>query len=201
MKTDGTQQKRLTPIEKSDSFPTWSPDGKQIAFGSNRDGNMNIFVMKADGSGTRRLTSDAADDTNPIWSPDGKEIAFTSYRKQRGGSVYSVGADGVVERSLANSGGPVAWSHNGNRILVATDGQIAVIGADGKNNRRLTKPGGRAVEGVFSPDGKSVFYSWKEKGDWKIVIVGVDGQGWKQVTDLNSGPGFSLSPIKTQRKR
>ena len=201
MKVDGMKQKRLTPIEGIDSFPAWSPDGKQIALCSNRDGNMDIFVMNADGSGTSQLTTDAAQDTNPIWSPDGKKIAFTSYRRQRGGSVYSVGADGVGERLLANSGGPVAWSSDGNKLLVATDGQIAVIDADGRNHNRLTRPSGRASDGVFSPDGKTVFFRWKEKEDWRIVSVGLDGQKWRQVTDLSSALGFSLSPIKTQRKR
>jgi len=95
----------------------------------------------------------------------------------------------------------VACSPDGNRILVAADSQVAVIGADGQNYKRLTKPGGRALDGVFSPDGKTVFFRWKEKGYWKIVTVGLDGHGWKQVTDLSSALGFSLSPIKTQRKR
>jgi Tol biopolymer transport system component len=201
MNADGTQQKRLTPIEKIDNFPAWSPDGKQIAFTSNRDGNMDIYVMNADGSSMKQLTNDAANDMNPIWSSDGKKIAFTSYRRQRGDSVYSVGANGVGERSLANSGRPVVWSPDGSMILVATDGQIAVIGADGQNHKRLTRPGGRALDGVFSPDGKGVFFRWKGKGDWKIVTVGLDGQQWKQVTDLSSALGFSLSPIKTPRKR
>ncbi len=200
MNVDGTKQKRLTPIEGIDSFPAWSLDGEQIAFTSNRDGNMDIYVMKADGSDIRRLTNDKADDMNSIWSPNGEKIAFTSYRREGGGSVYLVGVDGVGERSLANSGRPVAWSPDGNRILVAADSQIAIINADGRNYRRLAKPGGRAFDGVFSPDGKAVFFRWKVKGDWKIVTVGLDGQKWKQVTDLSSALGFSLSPIKTPRK-
>ena len=48
---------------------SWSPDGKQIAFTSDRDGNGEIYVMNADGSNQTRLTSDPADDYYPSWSP------------------------------------------------------------------------------------------------------------------------------------
>ena len=194
---NGSRQTRLTPIQGIDSFPAWSPDGKRIAFCSNRAGAMDIFVMNADGSGTSRVTADAAADTNPIWSPDGNRIAFTSYRRQGDGSVYVVGADGRGERWICDAGSPAAWSPDGNRILVASDGQITVIGTDGQHQRRLTRPNGRALDGVFSPDGKKVYFRWNEQRDWKIVAVGVEGQGWQHVTDLSSGLGFSLSPINS----
>jgi len=201
MNADGTLQKRLTSIEGLDCFPAWSPDGKQIAFCSNRGGNMDIFVMNADGSGRRRLTSNDSGDMNPIWSPDGKKIAFTSYRRQHGGDVYSVEADGADERSLANNGRPMAWSPDGNSILVEAESQIVVINTDGKHRKQLTKSSGRALDGRFSPDGKTVFFRWKENREWKIVTVGIDGQDWKQATDLSSGLGFSLFQIEAQTER
>ena len=52
-----------------DGDPTWSPDGTQIAFVSDRDGNLEIYVMNADGSNIRRITNDPADDIQPDWQP------------------------------------------------------------------------------------------------------------------------------------
>ena len=60
--------------------PRWSPDGKRIAFTSNRDGNYEIYVMNADGSGQRNLTQHRAQDNYAAWSPDSKRIAFISNR-------------------------------------------------------------------------------------------------------------------------
>ena len=61
-----------------DSFPSWSPDGRHVAFESNRDGGYQIYVMNADGSHPTQLTTDAtAEDGDPSWSPDGRKILFT----------------------------------------------------------------------------------------------------------------------------
>ncbi len=65
MKADGTQQKRLTPVENNDGVPSWSPDSKQIASCLNRYDNMDIFVMNADGSDVPRTTSNGANDIGP----------------------------------------------------------------------------------------------------------------------------------------
>jgi Tol biopolymer transport system component len=61
-------------------WPVWSPDGKKIAFTSNRDGNYEIYVMNADGSEPQNLTNNPAQDNYATWSPDGKKIAFVSNR-------------------------------------------------------------------------------------------------------------------------
>ena len=61
-------------------FPSLSPDGHKIAFTSDRDGNIEIYVMNADGGGLRRLTDNPGTDEYPTWSPDGQWIAFHSDR-------------------------------------------------------------------------------------------------------------------------
>ncbi len=87
MNADGSNVQRITDGDGIDSWPVWSPDGKRIAFVSNRTGNYEIYLMNADGSTIKNLTNNAAQDTSPTWSPDGKKIAFVSTR-DGGSDIY-----------------------------------------------------------------------------------------------------------------
>jgi TolB protein len=80
MNADGSGVTRLTDGDGIDSWPTWSPDSKRIAYVSHRDANYEIYVMNADGRGPVNVTKHTAQDTSPSWSPDGKRIAFVSNR-------------------------------------------------------------------------------------------------------------------------
>jgi hypothetical protein len=77
-----------------DSAPAWSPDGRQIAFESNQDGDMEVYVMNADGTNGRQLTDNTIHDEGPAWSPDGKRMAFTSGPDDLNGDIWVMNADG-----------------------------------------------------------------------------------------------------------
>jgi len=67
MNADGNNQVRLTNNAADDYSPVWSPDSGKIAFASNRDGNVEIYVMNADGNSQVRLTNNTVIDFSPAW--------------------------------------------------------------------------------------------------------------------------------------
>jgi TolB protein len=76
---DGTDARNLTNNPAFDGWPAWSPDGKLIAFASNRSGaGFQVFVMKPDGSDVRLVANTVGRATAPRWSPSGKLIYFTN---------------------------------------------------------------------------------------------------------------------------
>jgi len=133
----------ITVSSANDSSPTWSPDGSQIAFVSDRDNsstsyvfedspfaNNDVFVMNADGSDVHNLTDGIGNNSFPAWSPDGSQLAFISDRDRQvtgepfsGSSVFVMNADGSDVRSLTDSDGVdwlPTWSPDGNRIAYYT---------------------------------------------------------------------------------
>jgi TolB protein len=93
---------RLTGGAVHDAQPAWSPDGKRIAFSSNRaNGNIDVWVMDADGGHPHRLTHADGIDLGPAWSPDGDRIAFTT---DRDGDleVYTMTAEGRDQTDISN---------------------------------------------------------------------------------------------------
>ena len=96
----------------TDGFPSWSPDGNNIVFDSNRDGDLELYVISAGGGQATQLTSNETMDAFPSWSPDGNNIVFQS---DRFGSpqLFVVSEDGSIERSLipeGQAGTTASWS-------------------------------------------------------------------------------------------
>ena len=99
-----------------DTAPALSPDGRQIVFMSQRDGNWEIYRINVDGSNLQRLTNDPANDGLPTWSPDGRAIAFVSNRNG-GWAILVMNANGAnLKKLFTMSGSPdgVVYSDQAN---------------------------------------------------------------------------------------
>lgn len=178
--------------------PAWSPDGKQIAFVSNRDGFDEIYVMGAGGESVRRLTFDRARNLLPAWSPGGTRIAFLS---ERGNSrrIFASPVSGGEQTALSPwpwAGDP-AWSPGGERIACVAkaegdDFQIWVGGADGQGWRRLTSTGYNSAP-AWSPDGAKIAFLSQRDGNNEIYVMNADGTGQTNLTrhaDMDTLPSW-----------
>jgi TolB protein len=118
----GDEVARLTATSRIDTSPAWSPDGRRIAFVSDRHGGPQIFIMSADGSDPYPLPLPGSYNTSPDWSPDGREIVYQSRGERARFSIWTYNlATGVLQRL---TGGPwndeePSWSPDG-RLIVFT---------------------------------------------------------------------------------
>ena len=117
----------------------------QIAFVSDRTGNLEIYVMDTDGGKQRRVTNNRYDDHSPSWSPDGKRIVFESERNGKG-EIYVISANRGKPKNLTNNrhdDHSPSWSPDGKHIAFSSkrdgNGEIYVMDADGGNQRNLTR--------------------------------------------------------------
>ncbi len=107
-KDDGSAVERITTHRARDVYPRFSPDGSQIAFSSNREGNYDVYVVSAKGGKPRQLTFHSADDFVTGWTPDGKRILFSSTRGNGAfpsvATLFTISVDGGMEQPV-----PTDW--------------------------------------------------------------------------------------------
>jgi len=157
------------------------PPGR-IAFGSDRDGNPEIYVVDAAGGDVIRLTDSPEEDDDPSWSPDGEKIGFYSYRDGNG-ELYAVNADGSGLERLTNADSdewcPV-WSPDGVWIAFSSDRdgerQLFVMPADSRESDgsdwvRVTAPPGAAWKFDWSPDGETIVFDSDRDGARQLYTL------------------------------
>ncbi len=185
--TIGGTARAITSHPAHDISPVFSPDGRQIAFSSNRHGSYDIFVVGARGGKPRRLTFDAASDMACGWSPDGKNVLFASTRSMafppsyelftvpaEGGRVRRItpaeGKEGTFSPKgdqLAYVRGPGSWYRKGYRG--SSNDDIWVSNADGSNSKRLTTFDGQDHSPMWSADGTTIYYVSEHHGTANVV--------------------------------
>ena len=207
MNSDGANPKRITHDPTSALSPTWSPNGRQIAFHSTRGSQVmresNIWVIEADGTDIRQLTHHPEDDNYPDWSPDSLQIAFDSDRLSKEGEwptteIYVIDADGGNIKQVTDLGfaSRPRWSPDGEWILfegiIDQGRQIYAIRPNGTGLWQVSAP--RPETGMYlggwSPDGRRVVYAASvraQAAQTTIIIATLDKIGklkakrWEEV--------------------
>ena len=170
---------RLTFDEGLQTDPAFSPDGRSIAYASDRAGNFDIWVQALDGSQPLQLTHSPSSDTQPAWSPDGTRIVFRSEREQ--GGLFRVSAGGGPETQLTTFGVHPMWSANGTEVLFRTNSLSGIQSA----LHAVSPDGGEQPREVAQPFSRSGNWTWlAPHPDGRVSAIGVH---------LKSGPGFYTS--------
>jgi TolB protein len=199
-------------------WPRWSPDGQQLAFGSTRAGNSDIYVIDVDGGHMTQLTRDpvaalyfihSPEDVQPVWSPDGRRLAFSSGRDNAlmtrvTYSIYVMDTDGSHVERLSQcciTSEVRDWSPDTQQILFTAQlgdssleawwWDVFVMNANGTNLSRLTHTEAMELYAVWSPDGRRIAFDVLEDGNADLFVMNADGSG---VTRLTSTPTNETQP-------
>jgi Tol biopolymer transport system component/DNA-binding winged helix-turn-helix (wHTH) protein len=170
---------KLIDSTRNDRDPQYSPDGKRVAFISQRTGGDEVWVCNKDGSGPVQLTSLRAAITGcPRWSPDGTRIVFDSNVAGRF-DVYVVDASGGRPKRLSNDPADEAvasWSRDGRSIYFVSNRtknwEVWKMSADGGEGKQVTRNGGYVA--FESADGAFLYYTkYLEAGKlWRMAVTG-----------------------------
>jgi dipeptidyl aminopeptidase/acylaminoacyl peptidase len=179
------QRTQLTDGRAIDRDAAWHPDGQQIAFTSDRDGNDEIYLKGAEPSARpTRLTTDPAADTDPTFSPDGTQLAFTSTRDGNP-EIYVMEIDGSAQRRLTvdpATDQQADWSPDGTRIAFESnrdgDMELYTMSPDGSGVTQLTFSPDFDADASWHPDGTRIAFVSGAGGVFDIFTLrpGTDGR-------------------------
>ena len=213
---------QLTTQASYEANPVWSPDGKQIAFASDRNGNFDLFIMSADGGAARRLTYHSASEIPSTFTPDGKYVLFSASIQDPATSalfptsamteLYRVPAEGGnTEQVLGTPAEWVCFDKAGRNFLYqdrkgfedewrkhhtsSITRDIWLYDTQTGEHTNLTNRDGEDRNPVYAPDGKSVYFlSERNGGSFNVYSFPLNApQQVKPVTTFRTHPVRFLS--------
>ena len=223
----GGEARQLTTTSSYESTPIWSPDGKMIAFASDRNGNLDLYVMPADGGTAKRLTYNSASEIPSAFTPDGKEVLFSASLQDPASSalfpsgamteLYAVPvAGGRVRQVLGTPAEMVNFDKSGKRFLYqdrkgvedewrkhhtsSVTRDIWMYDATTGKHTNLTDRPGEDRNAVFAPDGQTVYFlSERDTKSINVYSFPVNTpQSVKAVTSFKTHPVRFLSQANNQ---
>jgi tricorn protease len=201
---NGQNIQRLTVNKARDAYPRFSPDGKWIAFSSDRNGNLDVFIIPSEGGTAKQLTFHSADDTVLGWTPDSRSVLFSSNRGEDFmAQLYVVSIEGgMQQRAGTDMGSQASYSPDGKRIAYNPKGQVYwrkyyrgayqtdvwVMDVAAKRFTQVTDFDGLDSWPMWSTDGNIYFVSDRDgNGLTNIWRVRDDGGPASRVTSFKSG--------------
>jgi len=151
-----TQVIQFTALPGLEDNPTWSPDGRALAYAADTAGNLDLYIQQIGAGSPLRVTDSDADDAQPAWSPDGAYLAFVSaraYPEKRLSTMLGMGTFGPY--------------------FAGRNGDVWVMPALGGPARRIAED---AYYPAWAPDGKQLVYQALRDGQWGLWVQEVDTQ-------------------------
>lgn len=210
---------QLTSRESYECEPVWSPDGKKIAFASDRYGNFDLFVMPSSGGTAKRITFDSASELPSTFSPDGKYVYFSatiqdpvasmSFPTTRQPELYKVPVDGGRSvQVLATPAEKVAFDKTGDTFLYqdqkgfenewrkhhtsSITRDVWMYDTKTGKHTNLTSHAGEDRNPVYSPDGKEVYFlSERNGGSFNVYRMAVS-----QSAEVKAVTKFKTHPVR-----
>jgi TolB protein len=197
-----TAQQAAAPFNNGGN-PAVSPDGRMIAFTSERGGKPGIYVINQDGTGLRLV---AEGQGRPFWSSDGRQLLFTA-RQGDTATVFSVAIGGgspkVLGRILARGG--LAPFPEGDRFVYGVGPwgtmQLVASGFDGQDRIELTSDQGAYWCHAISPSGRQIAVNRRDSVEMQIWIMNRDGTRSRAVTHLDQAKGSPQCPSWSRDER
>ena len=213
---------QLTTQTSYEANPVWSPDGKQIAFASDRNGNFDLFIMPADGGAARRLTYHSASEIPSTFTPDGKYVFFSaSIQDPASSALFPTGAmtelykvpvaGGRTEQVLGTPAELVCFDKTGKNFLYqdrkgfedewrkhhtsSITRDIWLYNTQTGKHTNLTNRGGEDRNPVYAPDGNAIYFlSERDGGSFNVYTFSLNTpQEVKAMTTFKTHPVRFLS--------
>jgi len=203
MDYDGFGARQLTFEQSLALFPSWSPDGKKIAYLSYQGDRPHIQIRSVtDGLPLGGFRFSQGTTSSPVFSPSGEQLAFCSSKDSNSMQLYVADLRTQRIRQLTNARSVIhtspRWNpRTGREIAFISDRsgtpQIYTVDVDGGEPRRLLALGGLADSPAWSPDGRYIAFSWQppEASGYDIFAMDI---ATRQTVQLTSGPGNNESP-------
>jgi TolB protein len=187
MNADGGDVTQVTSGPGNDLWPDLSPNGRYVAFASNRTGNFEIYVLDLRDGTLTNVSTSTADDNWPRWSPNGHQLAFHSNRAGNY-DIFVVNADGSELRAVTTDAALDQWpdwSPDGKRVAFrrGNDVHVADAGGEEQNVQRLTfLPATIDQMAAWSPDGQRIAFMSLREGYCAVFLMNADGSNQTNLT-------------------
>ncbi|HWR58094.1 MAG TPA: hypothetical protein VN328_04325 [Thermodesulfovibrionales bacterium] len=182
--SDGSNLRKITDNFRYDAEPIVSSDGRQIVFGSQREGNFDVYVMNADGSNLRRLTNRFGYNGGPWFSPDSRKIVWRAWYPE-------TEAEKAQWRDCMEK-----------NYILPFPLDLWVMDSDGSNKKRILHNGATNFAPSWHPDGKRIIFA-SNMDDWRadikkfghnfeLYLINIDGTALERITYNNVFDSFPM---------